>query len=119
MDGYPSSAWERNVPLLVASGLQTESSEAGTGPEVAEPGVQLLSKIPPLHGNEAQVLRDFFEDIDKQNTSWSSVDRGASYHFRIKTVGRVREGSLKFPAVSTILIILIVIYLALAPRKIA
>jgi hypothetical protein len=90
MDGYPEDALHHNVPFLVASGLQDETNQPELDAGLEDGGTQIQSSIPPLQGKEADVLREYFEEVDTHGESWAGVGRGEPYRFRIKTVGRVR-----------------------------
>ena len=89
MDGYPEDVLHHNVPFLVASGLHDETSQTELDAGLEDGGTQIQSSIQPLQGKEADVLREYFEEIDTHGESWAGVGRGEPYRFRIKTVGRV------------------------------
>lgn len=91
MDGYPSGTLDRNVPLLVASGLNSQPGDVQLDGELKDHGIQLRSGLPPLENKEAEVLENHFKDVDARGRSWVAMERDETYRFRIKTVGRVGQ----------------------------
>lgn len=87
MDGYPAGSLDHNVPLLVASGLNSKVPELQL--ESKPKGILLKSELPPLNIKEADMLAQYFEEVDAQGSSWTSVSRDELFRFRIKAVGRV------------------------------
>lgn len=89
MDGYPTASLDRNVPLLVASGLNSKLGDIQLEGDLKDQGVQVRSEFAPLENKEAEVLDDFFQDVDARGKSWTSMQSDETYRFRINTVGRV------------------------------
>lgn len=90
MDGYPPGLLERNVPFLVASGLVNEPTASSNLPDrFRDQGVLLRSDRPVLESREAEVLREYFDEVDKRGKSWTILDHKESFRFRVKVVGRV------------------------------
>ncbi|KAJ6442118.1 glutathione transferase omega-1 [Purpureocillium lavendulum] len=88
MDGYPAGSLDHNVPLLVASGLNSAAPELQLDGELKDQGILLKSELPPLESQEADVLGEHFAEIDSHGKSWTSVARDEPYRFRVRTVGR-------------------------------
>ncbi|KAL4722024.1 hypothetical protein ACLX1H_011219 [Fusarium chlamydosporum] len=88
MDGYPTGSLDHNVPLLVAAGLNSETNELPLSAELKEQSILLRSEIPPIDANNAEVLSQYFKDIDASAKSWSAFERNEPYRFRIRTAGR-------------------------------
>lgn len=88
MDGYPAGSLDHNVPLLVASGLSSKPPVLELEGELKDQGILLESELPPLGSKEAEVLGAYFEELDAQGASWTSLSREEPYQFRIKLVGR-------------------------------
>ncbi|SPJ84225.1 uncharacterized protein FTOL_10742 [Fusarium torulosum] len=88
MDGYPTGSLDHNVPLLVAAGLNSETNELPLSAELRDQSILLRSEIPPIEGKEAEVLNQYFADIDASARSWSAFEKSESYRFHIKTTGR-------------------------------
>ena len=91
MDGYPRGALEHNVPLIVASGLGGAITGELLDGSLKEQGVQIHSQLPPLDGREADVLKDYFDEVASRGSSWTAIAKEEAYRFRVKTVGRVRH----------------------------
>ncbi|KAF5669741.1 hypothetical protein FDENT_11487 [Fusarium denticulatum] len=88
MDGYPTGSLDHNVPLLVAAGLNSETNELPLSAELKEQSILLRSELPPIGGEDAEVLAEYFKDIDASAKSWSAFERNEPYRFRIRTTGR-------------------------------
>ncbi|KAF4436150.1 hypothetical protein F53441_13319 [Fusarium austroafricanum] len=88
MDGYPTGSLDHNVPLLVAAGFNTETDELPLSTELKEQSILLRSEIPPIEGEEAEVLTEYFKDIDASAKSWSAFERNEPYRFRVRSTGR-------------------------------
>ncbi|RBQ69881.1 hypothetical protein FVER14953_20887 [Fusarium verticillioides] len=88
MDGYPTGSLDHNVPLLVAAGLNSETNELPLSAELKEQSILLRSELPPIGGEDAEVLAEYFKDIDASAKSWSVFERNEPYRFRIRTTGR-------------------------------
>jgi hypothetical protein len=89
MDGYPLRSLDHNVPLIVASGLTSSSPEIELDESLRKDGTLLRSDLPPLDTKEAQLLEEFFGDVNEEGKSWVGVAREENYRLRIKTVSRV------------------------------
>ncbi|KAF4345693.1 hypothetical protein FBEOM_351 [Fusarium beomiforme] len=88
MDGYPTGSLDHNVPFLVAAGLNSETNELPLSAELKEQSILLRSELPPVDGEEAEVLTQYFKDVDASAKSWSAFERNEPYRFRIRTTGR-------------------------------
>ncbi|KAL9566487.1 hypothetical protein ACKAV7_009402 [Fusarium commune] len=88
MDGYPTGSLDHNVPLLVAAGLNSETNELPLSAELKEQCILLRSELPPIGSEEAEVLAEYFKDVDASAKSWSAFERNEPYRFRIRTTGR-------------------------------
>ncbi|KAM5346612.1 hypothetical protein ACJ41O_009617 [Fusarium nematophilum] len=88
MDGYPTGSLDHNVPFLVAAGLNSETNELPLSAELKDQGILLRSELPPLEGEEAEVLAQYMRDVDASAKSWSGFERDEPYRFRITTLGR-------------------------------
>ncbi|KAH6894420.1 Gryzun, putative trafficking through golgi-domain-containing protein [Thelonectria olida] len=88
MDGYPAGSLDHNVPFLVAAGLNAETYALPLNAELKDQGILLRSELPHLEGKEADVLTQYFKEVDAQGKSWSGVTREEGHRFRIKTLGR-------------------------------
>lgn len=91
MDGYPTGSLDHNVPLLVASGLNSDTNELPLSAELKEQSILLRSEIPPIDGKNAEALSQYFKDVDASAKSWSAFERSEQYRFRVRTTGRVSE----------------------------
>ncbi|CAG7554933.1 unnamed protein product [Fusarium equiseti] len=88
MDGYPTGSLDHNVPLLVASGLNSDTNELPLSAELKEQSILLRSEIPPIDGKNAEALSQYFKDVDASAKSWSAFERSEQYRFRVRTTGR-------------------------------
>ncbi|KAG6184540.1 hypothetical protein E4U27_000899 [Claviceps purpurea] len=88
MEGYPEGSLDHNVPFLVASGLNDAEPHLDLPGELRCQGLRVTSDLPPLDTREAQLLGNYFEEIDSRGHSWTVVPRNEPYRLRIKTVGR-------------------------------
>ncbi|KAM0508203.1 hypothetical protein ACHAP8_000414 [Fusarium lateritium] len=88
MDGYPTGSLDHNVPLLVAAGLNSETNELPLSAELKEQSILLRSEIPPVDGKNAEVLSQYFKDVDASAKSWSVFERDEPYRFRVRATGR-------------------------------
>ncbi|KAI5464626.1 Gryzun, putative trafficking through golgi-domain-containing protein [Mariannaea sp. PMI_226] len=88
MDGYPPGSLDHNVPFIVAAGLNKETNELPPNAELKGQTILLQSELPPLESKEAEVLEQYFKEVDAQGKSWSGVTREEGHRFRIKTLGR-------------------------------
>lgn len=77
------------MPLIVASGLTSSSPEIELDESLRKDGTLLRSDLPPLDTKEAQLLEEFFGDVNEEGKSWVGVAREENYRLRIKTVSRV------------------------------
>jgi len=91
MDGYPTGSLDHNVPLLVASGLNSDTNELPLSAELKEQSILLRSEIPPIDGKNVEALSQYFKDVDASAKSWSAFERSEQYRFRVRTTGRVSE----------------------------
>lgn len=91
MDGYPTGSLDHNVPLLVAAGLNNETNELPLSAELKEQSILLRSEIPPVDSKNAEVLSQYFKDVDASAKSWSVFERNEPYRFRVRATGRVSE----------------------------
>ncbi len=80
MDGYPLGSLDHNVPLIVASGLTSRTPEVELDESLREDGNLLRSDLPPLDTKEAQLLEEFFRDVnEKGKSSLEVVTRRRNY----------------------------------------
>lgn len=89
MDGYPTASLDHNVPFLVAAGLNNLTNELPLSAELKDQSILLRSELPSLERKEAEVLSQYFSEIDASAKSWSGFGKDESYRFRITTLGRV------------------------------
>ena len=90
MDAYPQGSLDHNVPLIVVSGLNSNSFELHLSDELKDQSILIRSELPPLDTKEAQVLDEHFKKLDAQGRSWTGVARDEKFRCRIKSTGRVR-----------------------------
>ena len=116
MDGYPTGSLDHNVPLLVASGLNSDTNELPLSAELKEQSILLRSEIPPIDGKNAEALSQYFKDVDSSAKSWSAFERSEQYRFRVRTTGRVSErGDISRQA--AVLTIRVVVFITAAPSS--
>ena len=89
MDAYPEGSLDHNVPFLVASGLNASHSGLSLDGDLKHQGILFRSEQPPLESREADILDNYFQEIDKKGKSWIGVERDEPFRFRIRSVGRV------------------------------
>lgn len=89
MEGYPLGTLDHNVPLLVVSGLDNNSSKPLlSDPLLRERGVLVRSELPPVDGREAKAILRHIQEADASNLPWNRESPN-KYKFKIKTIGRV------------------------------
>ncbi|RTE69746.1 hypothetical protein BHE90_015873 [Fusarium euwallaceae] len=88
MDGYPTGTLDHNVPFLVAAGLNSETYELPLSAELKDQSILLRSELPPIEGDDAEVLAQYMKDVDASAKSWSAFEREEPYRFRIRNTGR-------------------------------
>ncbi|KAF2089057.1 hypothetical protein K490DRAFT_38133 [Saccharata proteae CBS 121410] len=94
MDAYPPDYVEHNLPLLVLSGLATETPPAPIAKShtlIQEHGFTVESEVPAVTGDRAEQLRQEFLNADASNSPWNarrSKTRGDVIGFKIRAVGR-------------------------------
>ena len=69
MDGYAPAYVAHNIPLLVISGLGSQSQDK---PKAQEGPILIASEIPPVESEDAQVLLKHFEDSDAGGLAWNA-----------------------------------------------
>lgn len=89
MDGYPLGSLDHNVPLVIFSGLSSNSPEIKLDATLREEAALLRSDLPPLDSKEAELLERHFAEVDSSGKSWIGVSREEPYRLRVKSVGRV------------------------------
>lgn len=89
MDGYPLGSLDHNVPLVIFSGLTSNSVEVELDATLRGEAALLRSDLPPLDSKEAEILEQYFGNVDSDGQSWTAVPRDEPYRLRIKSVGRV------------------------------
>jgi hypothetical protein len=100
MEVYPDDYVVHNLPLIVLSGLPSESDASKITPEqlrnpLIEGGFRIRTDVAPLTGSPAETLLQAFLAADSSDTPWNSratsgkIDNGGS--FRINSVGRVGQ----------------------------
>ncbi|KAF8867253.1 hypothetical protein BDZ45DRAFT_667224 [Acephala macrosclerotiorum] len=85
MDGYAPAYVAHNIPLLVVSGLGSQSAK---NTALAESGPRITSEIPPVESEDATILRKHFEDSDGSNLAWNSREYSGRNKFKVKLVER-------------------------------
>jgi hypothetical protein len=86
MDGYAPAYVAHNIPLLVVSGLNSESVEET---KQTDAGIHLSSEIPPVQSEDAIVLLRHFKDNDASDLAWNAQEFSGRNRFRVKLIGRV------------------------------
>jgi trafficking protein particle complex subunit 11 len=100
MEAYPKDYIEHNLPLIILSGLQSQSDLSRDAPEqsrnpLLEGGFRIRTDAEPVTGSTAEGLLQAFLTADSSDSPWNSratpkkTDNGGS--FRIKSVGRVGQ----------------------------
>ncbi|KUJ20572.1 uncharacterized protein LY89DRAFT_610816 [Mollisia scopiformis] len=84
MDGYAPAYVAHNIPLLVVSGLGTQSEEHTRLPQ----GPRIASEIPLVESEDALTVRRHFKDSDGSTLAWNSREYGGRNKFKVKLVGR-------------------------------
>ena len=102
MDAYPQDYVTHNLPLVLLSGLESESKdepESVDYPLLREKGVKIDSDFPPVSGSTAEELRSVLLDEDASQVAWNAREdtnaRLFGVGYKIKSIGRV--GYLLFP----------------------
>jgi hypothetical protein len=86
MDGYKPAYVAHNVPYLVVSGLgEARRNDAYLKAE----GVHIVSDVPPVESEDAEVLLKHFKDSDAEGLAWNSREHSGRNKFRVRIVGRV------------------------------
>jgi hypothetical protein len=100
MEAYPKDYVEHNLPLIVLSGLPSQSDPSKEAPEqsrnpLLEGGFRIRTDAAPLTGSAAESLLQAFLAGDSSDAPWNNRptpvkgDNGGT--FRIKSVGRVGQ----------------------------
>jgi hypothetical protein len=100
MEAYPKDYVEHNLPLIVLSGLLSQSDLSKEAPEqsrnpLLEGGFRIRTDAAPLTGSAAESLLQAFLAGDSSDAPWNNRptpvkgDNGGT--FRIKSVGRVGQ----------------------------
>ena len=100
MEAYPKDYIEHNLPLIVLSGLPSQSDPSKEAPEqsrnpLLEGGFRIRTDTAPLTGSAAESLLRAFLAGDSSDAPWNNRptpvkgDNGGT--FRIKSVGRVGQ----------------------------
>jgi hypothetical protein len=91
MDGYAPAYVAHNVPLLVVSGLGTQSQDKS---KVLGSAIQIVSEIPPVESEDGHILLRHFKDSDGGDLAWNAREYSGRNKFRVKAVGRVVSADL-------------------------
>ena len=100
MEAYPKDYVEHNLPLIVLSGLQSQSDPSKDASEqlrnpLLEGGFRIRTDSAPLTGSTAESLVRAFLAADSSDAPWNSRATSAKTKnggsFRIKSVGRVGQ----------------------------
>lgn len=86
MDGYPPAYVAHNVPYLVVSGLGDAQQKQA---DLEADGVRIASDIPPVEGDDAEVIIRNFKDANAEGLAWNNHASGGRHKFKVKIVGRV------------------------------
>lgn len=96
MDAYPEDYVSHNLPLVLLSGLGTDSdspSEAVDGGQpVAGGGIRIFSDFPNLTDPTAEELLQVLLDEDGTGAPWNArhnTGKAGGIGYRVKKVGRV------------------------------
>lgn len=89
MEDYPEGSLGHNVPLLVASGLALQQPPPELDKALRDDTTRLTSNLPSLDTREAEVLVEYFNEINQNGKSWAAVSRDEIYRLRIKCYTRV------------------------------
>ena len=98
MDAYPTDYIFHNLPLVVLSGINTDTQSESQPPPPLEdvlPGkgvTQISSEIPAVTSTRAQQLLREFLDADGSEAPWNSRPgnrKGSLIGFRFRAAGRV------------------------------
>lgn len=102
MDAYPQDYVTHNLPLVLLSGLESESKDEPESidyPLLREKGVKIDSDFPPVSGSTAEELRRVLLDEDASQVAWNAREdtnaRLFGVGYKVKSIGRV--GYLLFP----------------------
>ncbi|KAJ5637391.1 hypothetical protein N7490_007270 [Penicillium lividum] len=95
MDAYPKDYVNRNLPLILLSGLEADGDDNGASvdyPYLAETGPRIFSDFPPLSGAVAEELRSALLEEDGSQKPWRSTvsPNGTApvIKYKIKSTGR-------------------------------
>ena len=100
MEAYPKDYVEHNLPLIVLSGLPSQSDVPKDAPEqwrnsLLEGGFRIRTDAAPLTGSVAEVLLKAFLAAGSSDAPWNSRTTLAKTEngrgFCIKSVGRVGQ----------------------------
>jgi trafficking protein particle complex subunit 11 len=100
MEAYPAHYTAHNLPLVVLSGLGSESSHDSLSPEEQDftrDGIIISSESPLLEEEtEARLLQEFrkFDGTDKPWNGRIDKARGELIGFKVKAVGRVGQAHM-------------------------
>lgn len=91
MDAYPQGTLGHSVPFIVASGLTSTVPDDDHHHDEPLDGerTRIESQIAPLESKEADVLHEYFGQIDARGASWTLPEKDEPYRYRIASVGRV------------------------------
>ena len=97
MEEYPVEYIEHNRPVILLSGLGTDSDLSSTSRDqsrefLSEGGFRIQSSIPPVTGALADRLAQCFEIFDRSELPWSiqsDARRIGAPIYKIRRVGRV------------------------------
>ena len=97
MEAYPEGYTVHNLPLVILSGLGSESNHdvlAFESQELLEDGITISSESPLVTGERAEQLLQDFRKADGTERPWNGrLDRtrGELIGLKLRTVGRVGQ----------------------------
>lgn len=99
MNAFPSDYVVHNLPLLLLSGLESESVKEQDATDhskvlLREGGFRIKTDVPPVSGDVAKALRDTFLRSDASLAKWNGKAISAKAYgggYRIRSVGRVGQ----------------------------
>lgn len=99
MNAFPSDYVVHNLPLLLFSGLESESTKEQVAVDqskvlLQEGGFRIKTAAPPISGDVADTLRDILLESDASLANWNGRDIARKEYgggYRIRSVGRVGQ----------------------------
>lgn len=99
MNSYPDDFVVHNLPLVLLSGLQSDTAQDNTIRDksqayLGDGGFRIRAELPPLHHPLTQDLRNILLSFDSSNAPWHSPSPNKTeqnHTFKIQSVGRVGQ----------------------------